>query len=221
MTLSTPINKHTVCLSFLAVAMLYVTAKVVCNPMFFRVTDVDIWGLVFRFSAAALIYPLIYILSDVLVYLENRNKAIIVVIIGIICDGLFSYALSLSHMLPHAQAMAPNEALHSNAIDIIAPLMPALWYHGILATLIAGIAEILLFSFLLKRIKNFGLSTVISVATTIAIHNATLDYQILKEYPDVMWRIISNYSLNMTVVIIYTIIISIILSVRKKQRVVA
>lgn len=214
---SLPINRHTVCVGFLVTAMFYVTAKLICNPMFFRVTDIDVFGYVFRFSAAALVYPLIYILSDLMVYFESKTKAIIVVIVGVLCDGFFSYAMFMSHLLPQSYGITGNELLHSRAVDVISPLLPQLWYHGIIATLIAGVAEILLFSYLFKRVKLFGVSTIISVAIVIAIHNVILDYAILKDYPDVIWRITSNYLLNIFVVIIYTLLISLVIIFRTKK----
>jgi uncharacterized PurR-regulated membrane protein YhhQ (DUF165 family) len=214
-------NRKNVGLLFLAVAMLYVTAKVVCNPMFFRVSDMEILGVHMRFSTAAFIYPLIFILSDVMAYVENRGKAIFVVFIGVACDAFFSYALYSASLFPMAHGMAPTEVIHSNAIDVIGHLMPSLWYHGVIASLIAGTAEILIFSWLLKKIKNFALTTIISVAITLAVHNTIMDYQILKEYPDAIWRILSNYTLNMTVVIVYTLIIATILFIRNKRKGVA
>ena len=79
-------------------SMIYVTLKLVCNPLFLRQIQVNI-GMFDYYSikcvGSAFIYSLIYIVSDMIVMLSNRKSAIIIVCFGIFCDGLFSALLQI------------------------------------------------------------------------------------------------------------------------------
>ncbi|QHS27129.1 hypothetical protein GW537_15975 [Piscirickettsia salmonis] len=91
----------------------------------------------------------------------------------------------------------------------------SLYWHGLAGSIIAYISELLLFSWLYNRLfnKSFWLSSIASICTTLAIHNAICDYQMFAGSPDRLDLILSNYGVNLIVIITYTTFISVL---RKK-----
>lgn len=203
-------NDATQFMIILMVAMLYVACKLVCNPLFFRQIELSIIFLAhpLKLTGSALIYPLIYILSDLIVALTNKKTAVIIALFGIFCDGIFSFTTSYISASAIPPVMSPTELANATAVNIFGINMWAFYYHGVIAAIVAAIAEILIFATLFKRMKNFLVSTLTSVIVTLVVHNLINDYQMLKHEPDVWSLIINNWLVNITVIFVYTLIVT-------------
>jgi|GEM_PF-4453325 len=62
------------------------------------------------------IYPLVYVISDLITAVSNRKTAIIIIIFGIMCDGFFSYGVyyvSLTNQLKIVQLNFRIRITHS------------------------------------------------------------------------------------------------------------
>lgn len=202
-------NNFSYCILFFA-AMLYVTCKLVCNPLFFRQVDISFFfsAAPLKLNSSAFVYPGIYVLSDLIVVLSNRRFGILIAIFGIICDGIFSFAVSHISGLPLPSTMSKTELLSTTSVNTLGLQMWPLYYQGLIAATIAAIAEILIFSTIFKRLDNFVIATVTSVMITLVFHNVINDYQMLKHEPDVWRLIINNWMVNITILFIYAVIIA-------------
>ena len=203
----------------LLISMLYITLKLTCNTLFFRQTlfTVPFTHLDIRIVSSAFVYPSIYVVSDALVALSNRRIAIIVAIIGIVCDGLFSFSTFFVTNLAMPVITGAQQA-NTFYINQLGPHVWELYYHGLAAATTAAIAEIVIFSFILKRSGNFFISTISSVIITLLAHNTVTDYPMLKSDPDA-WKIIFNgLGMNISIMAIYAAIISVLLFIMKKWK---
>lgn len=197
--------------------MMYVTCKLVCNPIFFRQTNFNLPYLAyhFNFTCAAFIFPSIYVLSDVIVALTNRRIALIVVAVGIICDGLFSFLISYFSNMDMPLVMSKSELLYNNSVNVIGTQMWPLFYDGLVATIIAATSEALIFSFLYKKMNNFFISTISSICIILVMHNLITDYPALRHEPDAWRIIIDNWIMNMSFMVLYSLLVVIIMKMRK------
>lgn len=179
-TFLSEVNIHAYIVLF--AAMLYVTCKLVCNSLFFRQVDISIlfFPNPIKLTCSAFLYPIIYILSDLIIALSNKRFAIILALFGIFCDGFFSFCVSHISYLAISSVMSATELINTNAVDLVGRPMWQLYYQGLIAATFAAIFEILMFSILFKKYKNFIVSTVISVIITLIIHNLINDYHMLK-----------------------------------------
>ena len=205
-------------LSLIFFAMLYITLKITCNPLFFRQININLLFINYDFKilSSSLTYPLIYVISDLIVLISNRRSAIFIVLTGILCDGMFSCAWHFVSTIDVPQVMTTTELIKTTAINIIGTDVWRLFYHGLLASTIAAIAELLIFSALYTKIKSFFISTIISVIITLAFHNIITEYQMIKNEPDAWFLIIHSLSINITIMIIYALTVSIFLKIKSK-----
>ena len=138
-----------------------------------------------------------------------------VIIIGVTCDGLFSYLISFFSNLDMPSLMSKSEALYNSSVNVIGIQMWPLFYHGLAATIIAAIGETLIFSFIYKRINNFFISTISSICIILVIHNLIIDYPSLRHEPDAWPLIIDNWIMTMIFMILYSSMVVGVMKVRK------
>lgn len=190
-------------------AMIFVSAKLLCNPLFFRQVEINFLFFTnpLKLNSSAFIYPAIYIISDAIVFFSNKKTGIAIALFGILCDGTFSYVTNLVTHFPIPHQMSVTELLNTQSINNIGGQMWKLYYYGAAASVVAAIAEILIFSALFNKSKNFLISTVTSVVITLVVHNLITDYQILYNEPDVWRLIIDNWMVNFSILFTYGVII--------------
>lgn len=199
-------------------SMLYVTLKVICNPLFFRQIEFTLTFINYsvNLTGAAFVYSFIYIISDIIVLLSNRRYAIFIILFGIVCDGLFSYIMYFTSTISTPPFLSNMILMNTLAVNTIGANMWSLFYHGLLAASIAAVAELLIFSILYKKIHSFFVSTVTSVIVTLISHNLFNDYFMLKDNPEHWGLIIHNLTVNIIIMVIYATIISTILFIKAK-----
>lgn len=197
--------------------MFYVTCKLACNPMFFRQAEFTVPLIQYhmKITCAAFIFPAIYVISDAIIALTNRKIGGLIIIFGIICDGIFSYGISYFAKLEIPAIMSKTELLNTTSINIIAVQMWPLFYHGVIASAAAAIGEALIFSFIYKKLNNFFISTIASIIITLVIHNLITDYPILRDEPDAWHIIINNLLMNTSFMMVYTLIIVIFMRIHE------
>lgn len=189
-------------------AMIYVTCKLLCNPIFFRQTEfiVPYLNYQFKITCAILVFPLTYILSDGITVITNRKIAIIIIMFGIICDGIFSCVINFISLFSLPHQMSSTELLNTQSINNIGGQMWKLYYYGVIASAVASIFEVIIFSFLYKKIKIFFISTVISIVLIITVHNLITDYYTLSSEKDVWQIVLHNWMMNISFMLIYILL---------------
>ena len=197
--------------------MFYVTLKLLCNPMFFRQTElfVPFTHYDIKITCAALIFPAIYVLSDAIILLTNRKIGFIIITFGLICDGLFSYGVNYLANLNLPAVMSKIELADTMAVNIVGVQMWPLYYHGVIASAIASLSEAFIFSFVYKKLQNFFVSTISSITIILVIHNLITDYPVLSHEPDVWQIIINNWFMNISFMTIYTLLIILVMKIHK------
>lgn len=209
------INSH----KLIMLAMLYVACKLTCNPLFFRQINIyyPILDIELKIVSSSLIFPIIYLLSDLIVLISNRKTAIFIIIIGILCDGFFSFSINYATSLPIPDTMSQTQLSYTNAINTLGNKIWKLFAHGLLATITANIVEILLFASIFNKIKSFFLSTVISVFIILIFHNIITDYPMLKSQDDVWSIIFSGLLVNMSIMAMYAAMLSTIICIKHSK----
>ena len=174
---------------------------------YFTFYKLDIYEFSIVFAGSALTYPLIFAVTDMIASQVNKRLAIFIGLAIIIADGVFS---NIPMLFNHLDSIAytPDIALskYSNDILSFAPKLSELWYVGFMASIVTVIAEISIFTFIVRRINHTALSIIVSTALTLFAHNLILDWHMLKDIN----IIAGNYLLNMIVVSIYAVSIHII-----------
>jgi hypothetical protein len=103
----------------LILAMLYVTFKLTCNTLFFRQTlfTIPFTEIHIRIVSSAFLYAGIYVISDAIVAISNRTIIILIIVIGVICDGLFSGLTYLITTLQMPQIDSAVQQTNTAAIN--------------------------------------------------------------------------------------------------------
>lgn len=179
------------------------------NLTYFNIYKVDLFGFDFIFSTSAITWPLAFAVLDMIAAKMNKYTAIYISIMISIVDGYFSTVPMLPHIfIEHNYCPGANMNPYINYMYNLAPKIFELWWFGMIATIITSIAEILLFSFLIKNLfKSVALSIIVSTAITLAFHNIILDFIMVGN----MRFILGNYIINVIVVTIYALIVSYII----------
>ena len=198
--------------------MFYITSNIICDPLFFREIYFTISNRSVVFSSSALVYPLIYILCDIIYFYSSRRMVIIVILFGIIFDGLFSISLYFVSLQKIPHGLTLHEVNLNNSINILGGNVFRLWYQGLLASIIAAFSEIFLFKFIFTRSKSFFLSTFFSVILTILMHNLINDYNMYKTESNVWTLILANYLVNVVIILFYVLTFTIIFKIKAWQK---
>jgi uncharacterized integral membrane protein (TIGR00697 family) len=125
---------------FLLVAALFVTSLIVSNII--AVKLIDVWGLIL--PAAVIIFPISYILGDVLTEVYGYSRARQVIWLGFLCNLFAVVAIAIAGALPSAGFWGGQEAY-----DTILGAVPRI----LVASFIAYLAGELVNAYVLARIK--------------------------------------------------------------------
>lgn len=132
---------------------LSITIKLTSNIIFFRqayLSGLPVMG--FTIASSAIIYPLFYIVNDLILSLTNKKFAIITVLSVTICNGIFAYYIS--------------------SITLIPDYLPwKLFINDIVGMTVTNLFELLFFNYIINKINNFFLSAFLSVSFTLSLHN--------------------------------------------------
>ncbi|GGF91288.1 MULTISPECIES: VUT family protein [Cysteiniphilum] len=196
----------------LALIMLYMSVKLTCNIIFFNHIEFNFMGFNFNMTYAAFLYPLVYVLMDRMVVCFGALWTVFIVLFGVLLDAASSGMIASTSFLPIPSNLSSSDLIHTTSIHNISLGVWSLFWHGLLGSIVAYLGELLLFNALYQKIfkKNFWLSSIASICTTMAIHNAICDYQMFADSVNRWHLIISNYSVNLVVIIIYTTILTFI-----------
>lgn len=199
---------------FIFLSMLFVSTKLACNPLFSRQMDLHLslplirLDYTFKVTCSALIYPLIYILSDLIVLVTNKKTAIIVTLFGIFIDGLSSALFTYIAHKPLPMNMSETERVTSQSFNAISIHMWQLFNSGLIANIVVAIVEIIMFAFFLRKINNFFISVMVSIIVTLAIHYPLTDYRVLSHEPDALHILLHNFATNVAIMSIYAIFVT-------------
>lgn len=154
-------------------AMLYVTTKLTCNLLDLRLISVSIFIFdnIENVTSSSFLYPLIYIINIYILMLKNKNTATLVALIGIVCDGIFSFGSKYSTHFAIPNNMTISELNNTLAVNTIAGYMWNFYDSGIVTSIISAIISLNLF-ILCKKIKiSLFFNMLISSYIPIIIHH--------------------------------------------------
>lgn len=161
---------------------------------------------------AALIYPLVYVLLDRIYVIFGTKLTIYLMLFSVFLDGFVSFLIYSASFFPIDSTLSMTDMAHTNSIHNLSYGIISLFWHGLLGSIIAYTAELLFFSFLYQKIfkNNFIFSSILSICTTLFIHNVISDYNMFSDSTNRWNLILSNYIINVSMIIIYSIIIGLI-----------
>jgi|GEM_PF-1995786 len=216
---STLNNKYNI---IIAIAMIYATLKITCDPMFFRQISfyIPYTPVNMKFNAASFVFPFTYICCDALVALlkGNRKTLVAIVIVGSLCDGLFSLCLGVLKNYPIPLQSSHNELIYSQFVNNMGREIWMLYYQGVLASICSTLAEMYLFSRVFKKLKNFLISTYLSITCIIIVHHIISDYPIIRHEPDAAKVVISGMFINFGILFCYVLILSILFKINSWKK---
>ncbi|PEQ15670.1 VUT family protein, partial [Piscirickettsia salmonis] len=207
--------KKEVHISAISLLMAYMAVKLTCNILFFYHIQLNLGGATLKLTYSAILYPLVYVLMDWMVICYGTIWTMFLILFGVLLDGFSSGMISSTQFITIPHSLGSNELMLTQSVHNLSQGIWSLYWHGLAGSIIAYISELLLFSWLYNRLfnKSFWLSSIASICTTLAIHNAICDYQMFAGSPDRLDLILSNYGVNLIVIIAYTTFISVL---RKK-----
>lgn len=199
-------NKEKPLLIIVILAMAYITIKLTCNPLFFKHVDFKVnlifTSFVIKVVSSTFIYPLVYVISDLITVMTNRKTAILIILAGILLDGFYSGAVFISASFDTPAMMSSSELENARVINYLGSPTWMLYYGGVFGTIITAIAEILIFNKLYNKLKNFYIAAIASVVVVLVIHNPIAALPIWDE-PD-YWDVVSNgLIVDITFMIVY------------------
>ena len=187
-------------------AMVYVTIKLTCNLMYLRLVEVSI---IFPphdmiIPASTFLFPLVYVLAICIMMLSNKRIALIVALIGILCDGFFSFGSGSIIRLPIPYSMTPSELKNTLSINLIGNYMWSFYMKGIIVSIVTSILSLEIFIFLNKIKVGLFINMLISTFFATIIHHMQMVPYINWGY---MFYILKEYSLlYLSVLILYIMI---------------
>lgn len=192
------------------IATIYITISVSCDPLAFRL--VHLFSI--DCSGAALLYAGLYSLLDLLTRMSGRVMVIKLIFVFHFCDFLFTYLLYGINQLP-----APGIFQNLAAYNLIIAPLPRFFWAGILGSLIAGIVEVIVYSFLQKRIKNFFVSSFLATIFILCAHDLPTNYiGLKKQFPlDYQHLMFVNFAMDVFSLLIFTSVIALILKFSSKK----
>lgn len=210
------INAKTIAL--IVLSMVCITLKLLCNLLYFRHINFNIFNVNIICLGAAFFYSLIYIINDAIAFIGNRKIATIIIIVGTLCDGLYSYIPHFMEQLSTPIGMSSVEISNNNAINQVGPHIFMLFVHGSIASIVAAVFELMIFTYFIERINSFTISTMISITVVLLFHNLITDNMMLYNAPDKWSIIFVNLGLNISIMFFYSIVVSMILSINRRHK---
>ena len=192
-------NEQRKIFAIVTVAVIYLTVSLACDPVAFRL--VNVFG--YTVGGSGLIFAALYPMLDLLTRLSSRNFTIKLILVFHICDFLFTYLLYGINHLP-----VPLSFHHLHAYQIVISPLPRLWWGGIIGAVVAGVVEVIIFSFLQKKFTSFFLSSFISTIIILLAHNVPTEaYAFSKVYPHTWETIVAtNFIAGVAMLSVYTFI---------------
>lgn len=194
--------------NIIILCLLFNTLSLACDPLDFRLISYH----QYIFTGAALIFPALYIISDLITRVCGRYMGVRLILLFHVFDGLFTYVLYWINLLP-----SPINFKLMNSFQSIFSPMPRLFWSGILGDLIAAVVEILIYAYIQQRTKNFFIASVSAAIIILFAHNLPTDYFTFhKIFPNIYGQlIIFNFTINCLTVIIFSLALSVLLHFNK------
>lgn len=180
--------------TILVLCFLYLTISLACDPAAFRLVNIGGFTM-----GGAFFYGALYTLLDMLTRMTDKRNVYILILIFHGCDLIFSYVLYMISMLP-----LPHNFQYTE-FNLVLTQMPRLFWSGILGSFLAGIADVIIYTFFQKKTNNFMISSIISTLIIMFAHNIPTDYFAFKAaYPHKVTELLtSNFIAASLLLIIY------------------
>lgn len=205
----------------LLLGMAYATLYMICSVIFFRYISVNlsIFHYHAKFSGSCLLYPCMFITSDIIVMLTNRKVGITIALLGLLCEGIFAFNFGMTGRLITPTFIDNNSITSSEMIGYLGNHIWLFFCYGVFAETAAAIGEIIIFSSVFNKLRTFTTSTIFSIAITFVIHNTIKDYLALGHEPDVWNIIITNTLIDIGVMATYVFVISSLIKINAYSRI--
>lgn len=184
----------------------FILCHVVCCVLFFRKIEFNFFTYKFETIGAAFFFPFTYVICDLIILISDRMTAVIAILFGIICEGVFTFLIYYVSFFKIPINISNHSLMLTNAINLLGSEIWRLFYQSLFASIVSLLLEIYIFSYLYKKISNFVISTLISIFITILCHNLVNDYEMFQNEVNI-WKLIFNtLIINMVIISIYVFI---------------
>lgn len=190
-------TKHANLYLLILLISLSLTIKLTSNIIFFRQAYLSQF-LFMQLSVAssALIYPLFYIINDIILSLTNKKFAIMTITLVTLFNGVFALYLSDTNLIPNN-------------------LPWKLFRNDIIGMIFTNILELLIFNYFITKIRNFFISALLSVSLVLASHNFIAYYFTLRQNPNWFNIYIDSLIVEVSATAMYLILVQFIIFTKK------
>ena len=190
-------------LQLIPICMLFLTIKLIANFWFFRVFHLDLFNWHLKVSGSALLITGAFVLLDFSSKKFGSKVGVLMLIVGIVCDGFFSYGINFIANLPHSGSYNQFEQQNNILLQLLADRVVRLYNHEVFAAIISYSVELFLFNYLSKYISSFSLASFIAIFLIKSIHTILVVSGTLHGQSDVMQLIAGNILANTFFSIVY------------------
>ncbi len=188
------------CRFFVTIAMLYLTVSLACDIVAYKLVSVG--NIIF--IGAGFIFPLLYVLTDVLTEVFGETNAKIIVWIHVICDFIFTSLIIIIAHLP-----SPATWHKQSAYDIVLDPMVRLYFAGIVGVLASSLINIHVLSRLkiLMRGKLFWFRSICSTSIGLVVYTVVTDllaFHTAMSQSDLIEITLTNTASNILFAAMYT-----------------
>lgn len=192
--------------SLLVSAMLYVSFRIVCSALFIKQINISMpfFSQPFLINYACFTNPLIYTFANLLILLAGKRVGLIMILLGIVCNCIFSFTISQVARFYIPDIMSSTELATTTAVNVLGQSTWQQYNSNILLIILVNFLEVFLFLGFSKFIKNFLFATLCSSLLIMFIKSMMLFYP---QFPqDYMSCIEHAFALSVAIMFYYGII---------------
>lgn len=184
------------------IVVILIAIRISINILFFNQISFSFFGSDIIFRQSALLYGSVFIIFNIITYLYGAKLATFLSIISSSSEILFAFLVYSANFVCIDESANQVGNQTRAIIELSEPLLK-LTLSGALASLITYIAEIYIFSIILKVFdKNILLVSFFSIFITILTHDLIM-FPIMISVHEGLWRILfTTVTINMTCVLL-------------------
>lgn len=194
------LKRSYICNIFLV--MIYVSCVMICNPVFLE--QINLFSPIslnlFELNISLLLYPIIYIINDLIIMLSSKKFAILAMLLGTLYNGIFAYISNYISNLPLPQKVSYSGLQNTYTINLMGKQLWLFYTQSLILTFIAAICQIMIFSYLYNRFNSFFLAFITSNTICLTIYN-------LKYKNNILHVINHNLNASLTIAFIYAMLV--------------
>ncbi len=188
--------------------MIFLVSKLLASFWFYQIFHIHVFGVMLQVTGSAFIGVASFVILDFISQNYSRKIAGIILFMGILCDGLFSFGVYFIGNLHSDGGLNQNEIANSILLMEMGHKLYLLYLNGVIATLITYISELVLFNVLIRKVKLFSIASFVSIFVVKSIHTMIVVSGTLYDQANVHALILGNIIVNSIFSVIYILLTS-------------